>query len=80
MEISVPIRDQVSTKGEIRIGEGSWLGINVTILAGTYIGRNSVVGANSVVKGKFDDYCVIADNPAKVVKRYDGEKWVKIDR
>lgn len=77
-DINTPIRNQPCTPGEIVIGEGSWLGINVTVLAGTTIGKNSVVGANSVVKGHFDDYCVIAGNPARVVKRYDGKEWVKV--
>ncbi len=54
------------------------IGNNVTILAGTTIGKNSVIGANSVVKGHYDDYCVIAGNPARVVKRYDGREWVKV--
>ena len=51
----------------------------MTILAGTTIGKNSVVGANSVVKGHYDDYCVIAGNPARVVKRFDGKEWVKAE-
>lgn len=77
-DINIPIRKQRSIPGEIKIGEGSWLGINVTILAGTTIGKNCVVGANSVVKGHYDDFCVIAGNPARVVKRYDGKEWVKV--
>lgn len=78
-DINTPIRHQKCIPGEIKIGEGSWLGINVTILAGTTIGKNSVVGANSVVKGHYDDYCVIAGNPARVVKRFDGKEWVKVE-
>ena len=49
------------------------------MLAGTEIGKNSVVGANGVVKGKFPDYCVIARNPDRVVKRFDGEKWAIVE-
>lgn len=51
----------------------------MTILAGTIIGKNCVVGANSVVKGKFDNYCVIAGNPARVIKKFDGERWIKVN-
>lgn len=79
VDVTVPIRDQACTHDKIFIGAGSWLGINVTVLAGTRIGKNSVIGANSVVKGKFEDYCVIAGNPAKIIKKYDGEKWIKMD-
>lgn len=78
-DIAIPIRNQPCIKGEIVIDEGSWLGINVTILAGTIIGKNCVVGANSVVKGKFDNYCVIAGNPARVIKKFDGERWIKVN-
>ena len=77
-DVNLPIRDQGSVNAPIIIRKGCWIGINVSILAGTEIGKNSVVGANSVVKGKFPDYCVIAGNPARVVKRFDGEKWVKV--
>ena len=32
-----------------------------------------VVGAGAVVCGKFEDNCVIAGNPARVIKRLDGK-------
>jgi len=32
------------------------------------IGDNCVVGAGSVVHGKFEDNCIIAGNPARAVK------------
>lgn len=78
-DVGRPIKDQGSYSKPIVIGAGSWLGINVTILQGTQIGKNCVVGAGSVVKGTFPDYCVIAGNPARIIKRYDAEsgKWLK---
>lgn len=42
--------------------------MNSIILKGTVIGNNCVIGAGSVVHGKFEDNCVIAGNPAKVIK------------
>ena len=33
------------------------------------IGNNCVVGAGAVVSGYFEDNCVIAGNPAKIIKR-----------
>ena len=59
---------------------------NVMISAGAKIigditiGDNSIVGANSVVRGEFPDYCVIVGAPAKVVKRYNMHtgNWEKI--
>lgn len=48
-----------------------WIGLNALILKGTIIGDNCVVGAGAVVKGKFPANCVIAGNPAKIVKRFE---------
>ena len=52
---------------DIVIGNNVWLCLNSIILKGTKIGNNSVVTANSVVKGEFPDNCVIQGNPAVVV-------------
>lgn len=52
---------------EIRIGKNCFIGCNAIILKGTVLGDNCVVGAGAVVSGKFDDNCVIAGNPAKVI-------------
>ena len=43
----------------IKIGKNSWIGANVIILRGTEIGKNCVVGAGSVIKGKYGDNCLI---------------------
>lgn len=51
----------------IKIGDNVWICMNSIILKGTTIGNNSVVAANSVVKGSFGDNCVIQGNPAKVI-------------
>lgn len=54
---------------EIRIGKNCFLGCNSIILKGTVLGDGCVVGAGAVVAGRFEDNCVIAGNPAKVIKR-----------
>lgn len=78
-DISKAVREQGNRVcKEIIIGEGSWIGVGATILSGTKIGRGCVVGAGSVVKGEFSDYCVIAGNPAKVIKFFNGVEWIKI--
>lgn len=53
--------------GEIKIGNNVFIGINCTILPNTEIGNNCIVGAGSVVRGKFQDNTVIVGNPAKVL-------------
>ena len=70
-DISVPIMTQdLVIKKAVTISEGAWIGHNVCII-GASIGRNSVVGANSVVLADIPDYCVAVGAPAKVIKRYD---------
>lgn len=54
---------------EIFIGENCFLGCNSIILKGTVLGNGCVIGAGAVVSGKFEDNCVIAGNPAKVIRK-----------
>lgn len=57
------------TAREIRIGKDCFIGCNSIILKGTVLGDGCVVGAGAVVSGKFESNCVIAGNPAKVIKK-----------
>ena len=54
---------------EIIIGKNCFIGCNVIILKGTVLGDGCVVGAGAVVSGKFESNCVIAGNPAQVIRR-----------
>jgi len=70
-DINVPIMHQpVRFKAEVHIGDGSWIGENACII-GANIGKNCVVGANSVVTRDIPDYSVAAGVPAEIIKRYD---------
>lgn len=57
-------------KGPI-IEENAKIGANVTILPGITIGRNSIVGAGSVVTKDVPPNCVVVGNPAKVINKID---------
>jgi len=61
---------------EVRIGEGSWLGVGVAVV-GASIGRHCVIGANAVVTHDIPDYSVAVGIPARVIKRYNPEtgRW-----
>jgi acetyltransferase-like isoleucine patch superfamily enzyme len=63
----------VRVRGEIRIGDGSWLGAHCVVVGGVTIGRHCVVGAHSLVNRDVPDFCVAAGAPARVLKRYDGD-------
>ena len=53
--------------GRIKIGDNVFIGNNCTLLPNTTVGDNCIIGAGSVVRGKFPDNSVIVGNPAKVV-------------
>lgn len=76
-DITTPIRKQVCTTGEIKIGSGSWIGANCVITQGINIGKNVVVGGGSVVTKDIPDYCVVVGNPARIVKTFNQttQKW-----
>lgn len=62
--------DERSKKEDVVFGEKCWIGMNSIILPGVTLGSHTVVGANSVVtKSLPDGYCVIAGNPAKIIKK-----------
>jgi acetyltransferase-like isoleucine patch superfamily enzyme len=85
-DINVPIREQgVTSGGQILIEEGCWIGHGAAIVCGKgslVIGRNSVIGANSVITKSVPAYSVMAGNPASLVKQYDAvsKTWVKIEK
>lgn len=73
----VPIMQQPNKTGTpILVGEGSWVGVGASLLPGARLGKNSVVGALSVVKEEFPDYAVVGPEPARLlfVKDHKGER------
>jgi acetyltransferase-like isoleucine patch superfamily enzyme len=62
------IKEKIGTKPVV-IGKNCFIGCNTLILKGTVLGDGCVIGAGAVVSGKFEDNCVIAGNPARVIKR-----------
>jgi acetyltransferase-like isoleucine patch superfamily enzyme len=64
-----PISEQTQPERSVTIGDGSWLGHGAVVLPGARIGRNVVIGANSVVTGVIPDYSVAVGAPARVIKR-----------
>ena len=62
---------------ETIIGDYCWLASSSILLAGVVLGPRTIVGAGAVVTKSFPDgYCVLAGNPARVVKTLDKEKFV----
>lgn len=57
-----------SANAPIIIGENCWIGANVRICKGVTIGNNSIVAACSVVTKDVPANCIVAGNPARIVK------------
>lgn len=55
--------------GKIIIGDNTFIGMGCTLLPGTEIGANCIIGASSVVRGKIANNSVVLGNPAKVVMK-----------
>jgi acetyltransferase-like isoleucine patch superfamily enzyme len=74
-DVNQPIVQQgLTSGGRIVIEQNCWLGYCSMIIAAkndVVIGRNSVVGAHSIVTRSCPPYSVLAGNPAEVVKRFD---------
>jgi maltose O-acetyltransferase len=67
-----PIQRRSTEYGKpIRIGNDCWIGGNAIILPGVTIGDGVTVGAGSVVTRDVESYCIVAGNPAKIIKRLE---------
>lgn len=54
---------------EVILGEKCWVGMNSILLPGVILGDKTIVGAGSVVTKSFPKgNCVIAGNPAKIIR------------
>ena len=58
----------VVPKSPVVIENKVWIGFNVIILKGVRVGEGAVIAAGSIVTKDVPPYCVVAGNPAKVVK------------
>jgi virginiamycin A acetyltransferase len=65
-DTSIPIREQPGTPRVVRIGAGSWVGSAAVVMAD--VGRESVIGAGSVVSRSIPSRSIAAGVPAKVVR------------
>lgn len=66
-------------KEATHIGNNCFIGVNVIIMPGIHIGNSVIIGAGSVVTKDISDNCIVAGNPAKVLKSgITTSKWGKL--
>lgn len=67
----LPFRKQfpdLDIAARIEIKDNVFIGMGACILPGVTIGANSIVGAYAVISKDVPDGCVVAGNPARIVK------------
>lgn len=55
----------------IVLEDNVWLGLNVVVLKGVHIGKNSLIGANSVVTKDIPANVIAAGNPCRIIKQLE---------
>lgn len=63
--------DQAADSAPVVIEDNVWLGLNVVVLKGVTIGRNSVIGANSLVTRSIPANVVAGGNPCRALRQLD---------
>lgn len=60
--------DIYGSSSKVKIGNNCFIGMNTTILKGSVVGDNVIIGAGSVLTGRtYPPNTVVAGNPAKVI-------------
>jgi acetyltransferase-like isoleucine patch superfamily enzyme len=67
-DVHLPIKDQGIVKSPVRIGPDTWVGVKVSVLRGSRVGRGCVLGAHAVVRGDIPDHAIAVGAPARVVR------------
>lgn len=61
----------LGTPAPVTVADNVWIGDGAIVCKGVTIGANSVVGAGAVVTREVPADCVVAGNPARVVRHLD---------
>lgn len=60
---------RINPSKDVILGKHVWVGYGATILKGTILGDNCIVGTQAVISGKHPQTgCIYAGNPARLIK------------
>ena len=65
----VSVGPGVTIAGHVTVGRGGMIGAGAVVLPNVTIGENAVVAAGSVVTRDVEAACLVAGNPARVIRR-----------
>ena len=69
-DLALPSIRQGYREADIIVSDDVWIGAGTVVLAGAFIAKGVVVGANSVVAGRLDvEYGIYVGSPARLVKK-----------
>jgi len=76
----ISIKEQSVATKLVKLEDDSWIGANTVITAGVTIGKHAVVAGGAVVTKDVSPYTVVAGNPAKVIRIFNGSTgvWEKV--
>ncbi|MGN5479539.1 acyltransferase [Cupriavidus basilensis] len=60
---------RINHSRDIAVQDHVWLSYDAMIAKGTVIGHDCIVGAKAMVAGQFPPNCVVAGNPARVIRK-----------
>ncbi len=61
----------------VNVGAYASIGSNATIVAGIDIGEHAIIGAGAVVTKSVPAYSIVAGNPARVIRQFEGLSELK---
>jgi acetyltransferase-like isoleucine patch superfamily enzyme len=72
-----PIYQPLSQPKPVKVGDGVFLGVGCVVLPGVTLGVRAYVGANAVVTKDVPPWTIVAGNPARPIRSWNGSEWTR---
>ena len=71
LEDFVHISPNATLAGNVKIGEGTHIGIGACVIPGMIIGKWCTVGAGTVITKNIPDFSIVVGNPGRIIKNLE---------